>query len=192
MYTCYERSSVCFICLDDVQDASEIKHARWFTRGWLLQELIAPETAIFFSKDWKQILGTRGELCKELVEITGIPTDWLLPEKTIVVKGAKKGLWNEEDEVDEADGQRTVHVANHAPDEEKRKWAACRQTTREEDSVYCLMGLFQAFIPILYGEGKVRAMRRLKAQLGSDKQTYFLAKAQIVLLLPLALLTLTA
>lgn len=52
------------------------------------------------------------------------------------------------------------------------KWAAHRQTTRREDSAYCLMGLFQVNMPLLYGEGD-RAFTRLQEEIiqRSDDQS---------------------
>jgi hypothetical protein len=43
-------------------------------------------------------------------------------------------------------------------------WAAARRTTRVEDSAYCLLGLFDINIPLLYGEGE-KAFRRLLEEL---------------------------
>lgn len=40
-------------------------------------------------------------------------------------------------------------------------WAAKRETTRVEDMAYCLMGLFNVSMPLLYGEGE-RAFLRLQ------------------------------
>lgn len=41
-------------------------------------------------------------------------------------------------------------------------WVANRATTRDEDMAYCLMGLFDISMPILYGEGLSKAFRRLQ------------------------------
>jgi hypothetical protein len=42
---------------------------------------------------------------------------------------------------------------------EKMSWAAKRQTTRVEDMAYCLLGLFEINMPLLYGEGPNAFMR---------------------------------
>lgn len=46
----------------------------------------------------------------------------------------------------------------------KMSWAASRQTTRLEDQAYCLMGLFNVQMPLLYGEG-IHAFRRLQEEI---------------------------
>jgi len=43
-------------------------------------------------------------------------------------------------------------------------WAATRETTREEDIAYCLMGIFDANMPLLYGEG-LKAFSRLQQEI---------------------------
>ncbi|KAL8659877.1 MAG: hypothetical protein Q9202_006922 [Teloschistes flavicans] len=43
----------------------------------------------------------------------------------------------------------------------KMSWAASRKTTRAEDIAYCLMGLFDVNMPLLYGEGQ-KAFQRLQ------------------------------
>lgn len=55
------------------------------------------------------------------------------------------------------------------------KWAAKRRTTRPEDLAYCLMGLFEVNMPLLYGEGRVRAFIRLQEQILkiTDDQSIF-------------------
>jgi hypothetical protein len=52
----------CYVYLADLTSISELLASRWFTRGWTLQELIAPESALFFNKHWQEI-GTKGEPC---------------------------------------------------------------------------------------------------------------------------------
>jgi hypothetical protein len=80
MYTWYRRSQVCYAYLEDVpwsslgqckEAGSCFRNARWFTRGWTLQELIAPETVKFFAQDWRE-LGTRAQLALPITETTGI------------------------------------------------------------------------------------------------------------------------
>ena len=41
-------------------------------------------------------------------------------------------------------------------------WAETRQTTREEDIVYSLLGIFDVYMPLIYGEGRENAVRRLR------------------------------
>lgn len=56
----------------------------------------------------------------------------------------------------------------------KMSWASKRKTTRIEDAAYCLMGLFDVHMPLLYGEGK-NAFLRLQLEIlkMSDDETIF-------------------
>jgi hypothetical protein len=49
--------------------------------------------------------------------------------------------------------------------EERFSWAEGRQTAREEDKAYSLLGIFDAYIPLIYGEGKENALRRLREEI---------------------------
>jgi len=105
------------------------KSSRWFTRGWDLQELIAPVVVEFYAQDWSAI-GTKSDLRQELTLITGIDLQ--------VLGGAELSACN---------------VA------ERMSWAAFRETTRAEDKAYSLLGIFQINMPLLYGEGKRAFLR---------------------------------
>jgi hypothetical protein len=72
---------LCYVYLVDVTQErfnEQFKSSRWFTRGWTLQELIAPETVIFFDRSW-QMLGRRHELAQQISSITGINISVLRP-----------------------------------------------------------------------------------------------------------------
>ncbi|KAN0117100.1 hypothetical protein V8E51_003077 [Hyaloscypha variabilis] len=45
---------------------------------------------------------------------------------------------------------------------ERKGWAAQRQTTEEEDLVYCLLGLCEVSMPTIYGEEQEAALKRLE------------------------------
>jgi hypothetical protein len=45
--------------------------------------------------------------------------------------------------------------------DEQLLWAETRQTTRKEDKAYSLFGIFDIQMPLLYGEGKDKALKRL-------------------------------
>ncbi|KAI0779414.1 heterokaryon incompatibility protein-domain-containing protein [Fomes fomentarius] len=139
MFEWYLRSEVCYALLEDVPsncdlDApqSEFRNARWHTRGWTLQELIAPSIVIFLSSDWT-FLGTKAELADLLQEITGIFSRILMHQRHYS----------------------DLSVAR------RMSWASRRRTTRLEDEAYCLMGLFGVNMPTIYGEGH-KAFRRLQ------------------------------
>lgn len=51
---------------------ASLRKSRWFNRGWTLQELVAPETVEFYSRE-EERLGNKSDLCQIITEITGIP-----------------------------------------------------------------------------------------------------------------------
>ena len=108
----------------------------WFSRGWTLQELIAPRDLWFYDKDWTS-LGSRSLLSKR-------------------IEVAVKAL------LIELPDFRSCSIAK------RMSWASRRQTTREEDIAYCLLGLFDINMPLVYGEGP-KAFTRL--QLGIMKHS---------------------
>jgi hypothetical protein len=141
MYRWYYKAKICYAFLADVcwtDDAAEIesrlKSSRWFTRGWTLQELIAPRTIVFFSNDWRS-LGTKSQLTSVLSVVTGIDPSYL--------------------------ADKDVRLASIS---KRMSWASSRKTTRTEDIAYCLLGIFDIHMPLLYGEGK-RAFRRLQEEI---------------------------
>jgi hypothetical protein len=142
MYRWYQESQVCYVILSDVpsdencyHEISSFRRSRWFTRGWTLQELIAPSSVIFYGKDWKEI-GTKSSLHNLIIEITCIHRDILLGTKYLGQFGIAQ----------------------------KMSWASRRETTRSEDIAYCLMGIFNVNMPLLYGEGE-KAFLRLQEQI---------------------------
>ncbi|KAM6534548.1 hypothetical protein FALCPG4_004180 [Fusarium falciforme] len=139
MYAWYKRSRVCYAYLEDIliPDATLLGLSRWFTRGWTLQELIAPSEVRFFTSSW-EFLGRRDQLAKSISEITRIDPH--------VLKF----------------GQQTP--LETYPIGQRMAWAAGRTTTRTEDMAYCLLGLFQVNMPLLYGEGR-KAFLRLQEEI---------------------------
>jgi len=131
MYRWYQDADVCYAYLADVPSKVNFSGSRWFTRGWTLQELIAPSKVIFFDEEWKE-LGTKASLRRSISDFTGIPGSIL----------------------SDNDSLERLSIA------QKMSWAAKRKTTRLEDRAYCLMGIFSINIPLLYGEGE-RAFLRL-------------------------------
>jgi len=79
MFRWYSEAAQCYVYLSDVSAhgsgwKSAFRESRWFTRGWTLQELLAPKSVEFFSRDGER-LGDKISLGQEVREITGIPTD---------------------------------------------------------------------------------------------------------------------
>ncbi|KAI1302039.1 hypothetical protein F5Y03DRAFT_396698 [Xylaria venustula] len=136
MFRWYENATICYAYLCDISHDSEVDlaKARWVTRGWTLQELIAPPEIVFYSNTW-QHLGTRSELSYHLATVTGIDEPFL-----------------------------TGRSLDKASIAQRMSWAAKRKTAREEDIAYCLLGIFNVNMPLIYGEGPT-AFRRLQETL---------------------------
>ena len=146
MYRWYQESALCYAYLEDVESIDKLGESRWFTRGWTLQELIAPRRLVLLGTQWRE-LGTKKTLADELSRITGIPKRILCGISPL-----------------------------HCNVAERMSWAASRLTTREEDIAYSLMGLFGVHMSPIYGEGAERAFIRLQEEIlkRSSDQTLFL------------------
>jgi hypothetical protein len=157
MFRWYRNAAVCYVYLSDVGTlpkdlgddwhawaVSEFEQSAWFLRGWTLQELIAPRSLIFYARDWSS-LGTREGLAYSIEATTGVPHHVLT---TADLSNTSLAL--------------------------RMSWAAKRQTTRIEDNAYCLLGLFDINMPMLYGEGH-RAFIRLQEEIikTSDDMSIF-------------------
>ena len=157
MYRWYQNAKVCYAYLHDVPSSSfpterdNENHydfdgwPEWFSRGWTLQELIAPSNVQFLNRTWQNI-GDKRTLAPTLRNITGIP-------EHILIHGLH--------------GNRPC-VAQII------SWVAHRTTTRVEDRAYSLLGLLDVNMPMLYGEGK-KAFRRLQLEIirASNDQSIF-------------------
>ncbi|RYP66411.1 hypothetical protein DL771_007820 [Monosporascus sp. 5C6A] len=148
MFRWYQNAARCYVYLSGIsatgyEDSQQSELAwesafrahRWFTRGWTLQELLAPASVEFFTQDGRR-LGDKKCLEQQIHEITGIAVPAL--------RGSDLSQFDVE---------------------ERFKWAETRQTTHEEDWAYCLLGIFGVFMPLIYGEGKSNAVRRLKREI---------------------------
>ena len=142
MYAWYGEARTCYAYLADVPDYVDSTHrkkvlekSRWFKRGWTLQELIAPSDMMFYSTGWAEI-GTKYCLSDDLAKITGIHGS--------VLTGCSE--------------LQSRSIA------ERMSWASQRATTRIEDIAYCLMGIFDVNMPLLYGEGE-KAFIRLQEEI---------------------------
>ncbi|KAK5657628.1 hypothetical protein OQA88_2700 [Cercophora sp. LCS_1] len=139
MYRWYGRSKICYVYLSDLPATTSLEvglsRCRWFTRGWTLQELIAPKMIDFYDQEWHR-RGEKASLLQDLSSITGIRSSILEHEQPLSA----------------------VLVA------ERMSWASSRQTTRVEDTSYCLLGIFGVHMPMLYGEEE-NAFRRLQEEI---------------------------
>ncbi|KAI4195730.1 MAG: hypothetical protein LQ348_002416 [Seirophora lacunosa] len=147
MWRWYEQSGVCFAyladCVKEVHEGSdpsllnaqtlrEFQDSRWFTRGWTLQELLAPAKVVFYDAQWREI-GDKDDL-QDLIWIATLIGPLHLRKP------------------------RTASVAA------KLSWMSRRQTTRPEDIAYSLLGLFDVYMPMIYGEGS-NAFLRLQQEI---------------------------
>jgi hypothetical protein len=171
MFRWYQKAARCYVYLSDISTrkpkASDIstectwesafRASKWFTRGWTLQELLAPTIVEFFSREGKR-LGDKGTLKQHIQEITGIPISTL--------EGASLSQFGIE---------------------ERLSWAENRQTTRAEDKAYSLLGIFGIYLPLIYGEGSEHAFKRLKKEIqnsliGEHRMNYFIFSYTLITL----------
>ncbi|KAK0747101.1 heterokaryon incompatibility protein-domain-containing protein [Schizothecium vesticola] len=136
MFLWYRLAEICFAYLSDVRSPVEFASSRWFTRGWTLQELIAPLEVEFLNSDWK-LLGNRKGLAGSLSGITGVDERLLAGDSFITAYSISTRM----------------------------AWASHRQTSREEDLAYSLLGIFNVTMPLIYGEGLQSAFRRLQEEI---------------------------
>lgn len=146
MYHWYRDADKCYVYLSDVSINGSVgsslfprqtwetafRESRWFTRGWTLQELVAPSCVEFYSLEGER-LGDRASMIQEIEDITGINTEAL--------QGSPLSRFGFE---------------------ERMSWARGRETKREEDAAYSLLGVFGVHMPLVYGEGRRNAFIRLQ------------------------------
>ncbi|KAF9476857.1 hypothetical protein BDN70DRAFT_811532, partial [Pholiota conissans] len=144
MYNWYQRAKVCLVYLAETETLSDMDLDPWFTRGWTLQELLAPRVVKFYSRNWRQFV-VNSENDKENVEIT----------KHIALATTITRL----------------ELYSISSISRKMELAAKRKVTREEDTAYSLMGLFDVSFSTAYGEGKTRAFSRLLQAILASSQS---------------------
>lgn len=137
----YETESLQLAVCDNSDTAVRWEDA-WFSRGWTLPELLAPRALKFYTWDWQELVQrtpnhkNHPQLLKLLEAATEIP----------------------------AEAIRDFDLQKRRTFSEKMRWASKRSTTRGEDQAYCLLGLFELNMPVLYGEGKENAFFRLQLE----------------------------
>jgi hypothetical protein len=145
MFRWYREAKKCYVYLQDVPEGvstpidlsipatwlPSFQRSRWFTRGWTLQELLAPPVVEFFSSGGL-LLGNKTSLEQTIQQITGIKIEAL----------------------------RGCNLADFAT-QELMSWTHNRKTTRDEDMAYSLLGIFGVQMPLIYGEGSRNALDRL-------------------------------
>ncbi|KAK5659114.1 hypothetical protein OQA88_1204 [Cercophora sp. LCS_1] len=182
MFNWYRRAHVCYAFLEDFNYGE--KHgrltSRWFSRGWTLQELIAPLDVQFYDSSWTWF-GDRQFLSAEIARITKIDERILRSTITRSPICDNKNEHQDTPELVKACGicrddalSSSARLVQSYSTSTKMSWAAGRETTRVEDVAYCLMGIFDVNMPLLYGEGP-KAFRRLQEEIvrRSNDQTIF-------------------
>jgi tetratricopeptide (TPR) repeat protein len=140
MFRWYREATRCYVYLSDVPDPKDLTStvesafpdSRWFKRGWTLQELIAPSSVQIFSRNG-ELLGNKKSREQQIHQITGIAI--------AALQGTPLSQFD---------------IA------ERLLWAARRETKVEEDAAYCLLGIFDIHMPLIYGEGQEKALDRLQ------------------------------
>lgn len=151
MFRWYQDAVVCYAYLHDVPHPMMDKpptladnddfeqsfvESVYFTRGWTLQELLAPRLLFFVSCDWT-VIGTKHSWALAIHRATGIDLEVL----TLF---------------------RPLHKVSLA---RRMSWASRRRTSRHEDRAYSLMGIFGVNMVALYGEGAEKAFYRLQKEI---------------------------
>jgi tetratricopeptide (TPR) repeat protein len=147
MFQWYKDATRCYVFLSDVSVSTatepvqrsdweaSFRASAWFTRGWTLQELIAPVAVEFFSCEGHRI-GDKETLDQLIHDITAMPLAAL----------------------------RNCPLHEFSTSE-RRRWVENRRTKEEEDIVYCMLGILDVSMPTTYGEGEESARSRLQAEL---------------------------
>lgn len=147
MFRWYQEAKKCYVFLADVKEndvtrslcRSAFRRSSWFTRGWTLQELIAPDSVDFFSSE-EQRLGDKKSLEQDIHEVTSIPIR--------AIQG---------------------YSLSEFDMKERISWSNGRKTGRSEDKAYSLLGIVGVYMPLIYGEGERSAMKRLKMAIHTDQ-----------------------
>ncbi|KAG1743006.1 hypothetical protein EDB19DRAFT_1850017 [Suillus lakei] len=142
MFVWYRHSAITIVYLSDVLTSSKfgaLARSTWNTRGWTIQEFLAPNIVLFYQADWTLYLDDRSPnhkesftIMRELEGTTGINARALVAF---------------------CPGMRDTR--------EKLRWASNRVTTLQEDIAYSLFGIFSVYLPVIYGEKKQNALGRL-------------------------------
>ncbi|KAG0709247.1 hypothetical protein DFH29DRAFT_1074967 [Suillus ampliporus] len=142
MFVWYRNSALTIVYLSDVPPSSKsgaLADSTWNTRGWTVQEFLAPGIVLFYQENWTLYLNDPCPNHKESVTImqelehsTGIDARSLITFRPGMT-GAR----------------------------EKLQWASSRVTTLQEDIAYSLFGIFGVHLNVIYGEMKQNALGRL-------------------------------
>ena len=171
MYRWYQDAFVCIVYLAGSSSVKDFRDEPWFTRGWTLQELLAPRDLRMYGKDWTPICP------KEEENTFTLPWENQRRSPSSRLPNDKRSIYML-DAISKVTGIDEAYVREFSSMEvslsEKMRWASKRKTTRAEDIAYSLLGIFNISMPIAYGEGNM-AFRRLLEVIAQHSQdlTFF-------------------
>ncbi|KAF4948878.1 hypothetical protein FSARC_13619 [Fusarium sarcochroum] len=189
MFKWYQQADLCYVFLSDFDSGSSYQPvatlqgkevhleasdtsfftSRWFTRGWTLQELIAPRNVNFFDERWIKFGSRDGSLLDRISQRTGIWPQLFAEPRCSCPKGypappVRDGVCMDCRKLDALPQTLDSFAVSI-----KMSWASSRVTTRKEDAAYCLLGLFNLNMPMLYGEGDKAFLRLQEAIVRQSK-----------------------
>ena len=169
MCSWYAQSEFCLAYLSDVGTTPEVykpmggqfMDSVWFRRGWTLQELLAPGCVIFLSWDWKPL----GHKCSRSP-----------PLFSGHCRGCQINVMHLNNLICAATGIcdnviASLHRYTSASVDDQMSWMRNRKTTKPEDMSYCLLGIFDVHMPLIYGEGAENARKRLQEEITKKGKT---------------------
>ncbi|KAG1740206.1 uncharacterized protein EDB91DRAFT_1347159 [Suillus paluster] len=181
MFVWYRQSALTIVYLSDVPPSVQsgaLANSAWNTRGWTVQEFLAPNTILFYRKDWTPYLNDRSPnhkdsvvIMKELEDSTDIDAQALAAFRPAFYRkdpisqrplSQPQGVMKELEDSTGIDAQALAAFRPGMKDvREKLQWASTRATTLQEDIAYSLFGIFGVHLPVIYGETKQNALGRL-------------------------------
>lgn len=170
MFEWYAHAMKCYALLSDVKDKGSVSslekdlmHSRWFSRGWTLQELIAPTNVHFMDQSWKP-LGSRSSLEAYISKRTKIHSH--------LMKEGQLFEFDRNTSNHDLRANRDSRWLGRYSMAQRMSWAASRQTTRVEDRAYSLLGILGVSMPLLYGEGRKSFIRLQEEILRSNRSVF--------------------
>lgn len=166
MYKWYQLAHVCVTYLAETLMLDGMHHDSWFSRGWTLQELLAPRDIRFYNRNWQPLV-PQNSTHTTAIDDRGFDKDFEEFTKYMLFKDYTPNMPVElQYQIFKATSITRVELykfkaGSYVSLSRIMQLAACRKVTREEDSIYSLMGLLGVGIPIAYGEGSCSALRRI-------------------------------
>ncbi|KAK3623731.1 hypothetical protein LTR56_014697 [Elasticomyces elasticus] len=163
MFSWYANAEMCLVYLADVDKPlhedeclPRLQASEWFTRGWTLQELLAPHMVTFLSKRW-EVIGNKSSAgsIRRTSRINQGPS--LIPLLATITSIPEKVLYNYEQ-------SKTLTT------EDKLAWIVGRNTAKCEDMYYSLLGKFGVRMRLDYGQGAESARQRLLKKIDKASQ----------------------